>query len=74
MISGTALIVDATNPATRAKTQGSVDVLIALAGASGSALSGMVVAQASYTTLSPVGGILSLLLIPVIVWSRSNQV
>lgn len=73
LISGTALIVDATNPSTRAKTQGSVDVLIALAGASGGALSGMVVAHSSYTTLSLAGGILSLLLIPVVVWSRSNQ-
>lgn len=72
LISGTALIVDATNPSTRAKTQGSVDVLIALAGASGGALSGMVVAHSSYTTLSLVGGILSLLLIPVIIWSRNK--
>ncbi|PEZ08136.1 MFS transporter [Bacillus sp. AFS018417] len=73
LISGTALIVDATTPSNRAKTQGSVDVLIALAGASGGALSGMVVAHSSYTTLSFAGGILSLLLIPVIVWSRGNQ-
>ncbi|MFC0270437.1 MFS transporter [Metabacillus herbersteinensis] len=73
LISGTALIVDATNPSTRAKKQGSVDVLIALAGASGGALSGMVVAYSSFTTLSLAGGILSLLLIPVVVWSRSNQ-
>ncbi|MEI4828106.1 MFS transporter [Bacillus sp. FJAT-53711] len=73
LISGTALIVDATTPSIRAKTQGSVDVLIALAGASGGALSGMVVAHSSYTTLSFAGAILSLLLIPVIVWSRGNQ-
>lgn len=73
LISGTALIVDATHPSTRAKTQGAVDVLIALAGASGGAFSGMVVAQSSYATLSLAGGILSLLLIPVVIWSRSNQ-
>lgn len=73
LISGTALIVDATHPSTRAKTQGTVDVLIALAGASGGAFSGMVVAQSSYATLSLAGGILSLLLIPVVIWSRSNQ-
>ncbi|WP_144512189.1 MFS transporter [Bacillus sp. FJAT-22090] len=73
LISGTTLIVDATNPSTRAKTQGSVDVLIALVGASGGALSGMVLAHSSYTTLSLIGGILSLLLIPVVVWSRSKQ-
>lgn len=72
LISGTALIVDETNPSTRAKTQGSVDVLIALAGASGGALSGMVVAHSSYSTLSFAGSILSLLLIPVVIWFRSN--
>lgn len=73
LISGTALIVDATDVSTRAKTQGTLDVLVALAGASGGVLSGMVVAQTSYTILSLVGGILSLLLIPVVVWSRSKQ-
>jgi MFS family permease len=73
LISGTALIVDATHPATRAKTQGTTDVLIALSGASGGALSGMVVAQSSYATLSLTGGVLSLLLIPVVIWSRSNR-
>jgi MFS family permease len=73
LISGTALIVDSTHPSIRAKTQGSVDVLIALAGASGGALSGIVVANSSYSTLSIVGGVLALLLIPVVVWSRSKQ-
>ncbi|WP_139490852.1 MFS transporter [Brevibacillus dissolubilis] len=70
LISGTALIVDATHPSNRAKTQGSVDVLLALSGASGGALSGMVVAHYSYAALSLTGAILSLLLIPVVVWSR----
>jgi MFS family permease len=73
LISGTALIVDSTSPSNRAKTQGTVDVLIALAGASGGALSGMVVAQTSYAGLSFAGGVLSLLLIPVVIWSRGNQ-
>jgi MFS family permease len=70
LISGTALIVDATPLETRARTQGSIDVLIALAGASGGALSGMVVAGTSYAALSLAGGILSLLLIPVVIWSQ----
>lgn len=73
LISGTAIIVDATNPATRAKTQGTIDVMIALAGASGGALSGMVVAHSGYATLSLAGGILSLLLIPVVIWSRNRR-
>ncbi|SES26798.1 MFS transporter [Salipaludibacillus aurantiacus] len=69
LISGTALIIDATGPAARAKTQGSVDVLIALSGAAGGALSGMIVAASSFTILSLAGGLLSLLLIPVVIWS-----
>lgn len=73
LISGTALIIDATHPTVRAKTQGSVDVLVALSGASGSALSGMVVAHSSYATLSLSGAILSLLLIPVVVWSHRTK-
>jgi len=73
LISGTALIVDSTETATRAKTQGTVDVLIALSGAAGGALSGMIVAGSSYLTLSLIGGILSLLLIPVVAWSREGK-
>lgn len=68
LIAGTALIVDATPVATRAKTQGSIDVLIALAGAAGGALSGMIVAASSYAALSLAGGVLSILLIPVVLW------
>lgn len=73
LISGTAQIVDSTEPATRAKTQGKVDVFIALAGATGGAMSGMVVANSSYATLSLAGGALALLLIPVIIWSRKGE-
>lgn len=69
LISGTALIVDATVPSTRAKTQGTVDVLIALSGASGGALSGVVVAHSSYPILSLAGGMISLILILVVIWS-----
>lgn len=73
LISGTALIVDSTEPSTRAKTQGTVDVFIALAGATGGAMSGMVVAGSSYEMLSLAGGILSLILIPVVIWSIGNK-
>lgn len=73
LISGTALIVDSTEPSTRAKRQGAVDVLIALSGAAGGALSGMVVAGSSYLTLSLIGGIMSLILIPVVIWSRGGK-
>ncbi|MDG0794168.1 MFS transporter [Cohnella ginsengisoli] len=70
LISGTAVIVDATTLRTRAKTQGSVDVLISLAGAAGGALSGAVVALSSFAALSLAGGALALLLLPVMLWYR----
>ncbi|MGR2752240.1 MFS transporter [Agromyces arachidis] len=70
LIAGTALVVDATSPTHRAKTQGSIDVLIALAGAAASALSGLVLAATDYATLAIAGGLLSLLLVPVIAWAR----
>lgn len=73
LISGTALIVDSTTPTNRAKVQGSVDVLIALAGASGGALSGMIVAGTSYATLSYTGGFLALLLIPILFWLKPKK-
>jgi hypothetical protein len=72
LIAGTALLVDATVPANRPRTQGTVDVLIALAGAGGGALSGLVVGAAGYSTLALGGGVLSLLLIPALVWGRRN--
>jgi MFS family permease len=70
LISGTALIVDATTLETRAKTQGAGDVLIAVAGAGGGAISGVVVGISSYATLALAGGFLALLLIPAVVWHR----
>ncbi|MFP7477501.1 MFS transporter [Terribacillus saccharophilus] len=73
LISGTALLVDSTETSTRAKTQGTVDVLIALSGAAGGALSGMVVAGSSFPTLSIIGGVLSVLLIPVMIWYRRQN-
>lgn len=73
LISGTALIVDSTRSTNRAKVQGSVDVLIALAGASGGALSGMMLAHTSYAALSFAGSALSTLLIPIMFWPRKRQ-
>ncbi|WP_425311006.1 MFS transporter [Fictibacillus nanhaiensis] len=73
LISGTTILVDSTESSTRAKTQGTIDVLIALAGASGGAMSGMIVAYSSYTVLSFAGGILSLMLVPVVVYYYGNR-
>ena len=73
LISGTALVVDATVPENRPKTQGSIDVLIALAGAGGGAASGLVMSTTSYAGLSITGGVLAVLLVPVILWSRRER-
>jgi MFS family permease len=73
LISGTALVVDATTIENRAKTQGALDVFIAIAGASGGALSGLVVAESSYAVLAISGSVLSLLLIPVGLWYRAGK-
>lgn len=73
LISGTAIIVDSTNVYTRAKTQGSVDVFIALGGSAGSLLSGIIVANASFSILGFIGMYLALLLIPLIFWVRLKE-
>lgn len=73
LIAGTALVVDATVPANRPRTQGTIDVLIALAGAGSGAMSGVVVGAAGYSTLAVGGGVLSLLLIPVLIWGRRQS-
>ena len=70
LISGTALIVDSTEVSTPAKAIKTSTEPCVLAGASGGAMSGMIVAGSSYTSLSFFGGFLSLLLIPVVIWSR----
>lgn len=73
LISGTTILVDSTESSTRAQTQGTIDVLIALAGATGGAMSGMIVAYSSYAALSFAGGVLSLMLIPVVVYFRGSS-
>lgn len=73
LISGTALVIDAADPSTRAQTQGTLDVLVALAGAGGGALSGVVVAGSSYAALSLGGGALALLLVPAVVWADRRR-
>nr|WP_113884304.1 MULTISPECIES: MFS transporter [Cytobacillus] len=73
LISGTAILVDSTHASTRAKTQGSIDVWIALSGALGGGVSGIVVAYSSYAALSISGAALSLLLIPLVFWAGIHQ-
>ena len=73
LISGTALVVDATVPENRPRTQGAIDVLVALSGAAGGALSGVLMAATSYVTLSIIGGLLALLIVPVLLWARRER-
>lgn len=70
LISGTALVVDAAPEATRARTQGSLDVLVAISGAVGGLGSGVVVAGSSYAVLALGCGVLALLLVPVVALRR----
>ncbi|WP_435278653.1 MFS transporter [Rhodococcus yananensis] len=72
LVSGTALVVDATVPENRPQTQGSIDVLIALAGAGGGAMSAVVMSATSFGVLSVAGGLLALLLIPALLWARTR--
>lgn len=73
LIAGTALVVDATVPENRPKVQGTIDVFIALGGAAGGALSGVLMAATSYVWLSIWGGLLALLLVPVLLWARGSR-
>lgn len=73
LISGTAIIVDSTNMQIRAKTQGSVDVWVALGGTAGSLLSGVIVSYSSYAMLGFLGTYLSVLLIAIIIWERMKD-
>jgi MFS family permease len=72
LVAGTAMVTDAAPPATRAKTQGSVDLVVSLAGAAGGLGSGVVVAAASYAVLSVVGGALGLALLPLLIAVRTR--
>lgn len=71
LITGTALVVDGTRPADRPRVQGAIDVLVALAGAGGGALSGAVVAGAGYGAMSLGAGLLALAIAPVLLRTRA---
>ncbi|WGX97354.1 MFS transporter [Nocardioides sp. L-11A] len=73
LLAGTTLIVDATTWHDRARTQGTVDVLIALAGATGGAASGLVVRLTGFPTLALGGGMLALALVPVVLWYAAGR-
>jgi len=74
LISGTAIIVDSTTMDNRAKTQGTIDVWVALGGTSGTLLSGVIVAYTSYTYLGFLGMFLALILFPLIYWQQKKNI
>jgi len=74
LVSGTAMITDALPLNTRARTQGTIDLCVALAGAGGGIASGMILAATSYATLALGGGILALAVIPLITRRRPDGV
>lgn len=67
LVSGTALATEAIPLDTRAKTQGLIDVAIAIAGATGVLASGMVVAAGGYPVLALTGAALAIALLPAII-------
>lgn len=73
LIAGTALVVDGTEPATRPRVQGSIDVLVALAGAGGGLASGVVVAASSFAVLSLTCGLIALALVPALLWPGTGD-
>ncbi|WP_419703433.1 MFS transporter [Promicromonospora sp. NFX87] len=70
LVAGTTLLSRDLPLHSRARVQGNVDVLVAIAGAGGGALSGVVVAGASYTALALGGGVLALCLLPLVLRRR----
>ncbi|MFG3712438.1 hypothetical protein [Micromonospora sp. NPDC047730] len=60
------MVTDAVPLANRARTQGMMDVSIAVAGATGGLSSGLVVSAAGSPVLALVGGLVSLTMLPTI--------
>ncbi|MFI8089542.1 MFS transporter [Streptomyces sp. NPDC086080] len=73
LVAGTAIITETVPLATRARTQGLVDVSIAVAGATGGMASGLMVSAAGYPALALTGGILSLALLPAVAASAYRR-
>jgi MFS family permease len=66
LVAGTAIITAAVPLAVRARTQGSVDLCIAVAGAGGGLGSGLVVSSTSYTVLAVAGAVVALAIVPIV--------
>jgi len=64
LVSGSTVITDAVPLAFRARTQGTVDLVVAVAGACGGVGSGLLVSATSYRALALLGGLVALAVIP----------
>ena len=65
LLSGTTALTNALDPANRARTQGRVDVTVALSGAAAGLGSGFMVATTSYSALALTGGVLGVVALTV---------
>ena len=70
LIAGSTAVTQNTPLERRASTQGSVDISVSLAGATGGLGSGFIVAGSSYATLGLVGGLLGLAILPLLIAYR----
>lgn len=66
LLSGTAILTEAVPLSIRARTQGSVDLAIALAGAGGGLGSGIVASVTSFPTLAVLGAVIAVTVVPVV--------
>ena len=74
-VGGSTLLADQLSPAERARTQGRNDLLVGLASATSVFGSGLVYDVTSYTFISLLAGVLSLIpLVMVLTWMRRSQV
>jgi MFS family permease len=65
LLSGTTALTNALDPASRARTQGRVDVTVALSGAAAGLGSGFMVATTSYSALALTGGLIGVVALTV---------
>jgi MFS family permease len=70
LVAGTALLTDAVPLPRRARTAGTVDLGVALAGATGGIGSGLIVAASSFAALGLADGLIALALVPTLLLSR----
>jgi MFS family permease len=72
-VGGSALLADQLSPAERARTQGTNDLLVGLASATGSLGSGILFAASNYTIIAIVAGVLSLVPLGMsLLWMRKT--